>query len=268
MRDSLGAGKGEAPTLTTESADKSVAGQQAETKPDWLLSGAERIAGGMASISGWAGGHFTRAADRYTGSASNSGSNSPLPPPASTEKAMDSTYKGSGGGVDYGDEKKGGFSSTGINAGEYASGDYGESSSAKTTTSGMSASGHKNMVVHPSLSKGLQSLSTQSGSVLRLSNSARDRLLNVSEGMGRKVGGVGRSKESSSKPPGAIRSNLTRGAEAVNIVLDGFDNAVGGLLTSAGTSTGRAIDHRFGSDAKAASGLIGKTGKNAFLVYQ
>lgn len=70
------------------------------------------------------------------------------------------------------------------------------------------------------------------------------------------------------KKPGAFRTHLARGAQAANVVIDGFDSALTSLVSSAGSSAGQAIEFRFGPEARAASGLAGNVGRNCFLVYK
>lgn len=126
------------------------------------------------------------------------------------------------------------------------------------------------MSIHPSIAKGLSALSTGSGRAVSLSGSARKMILDTSDNAGRRIGGVRSStnKDGTPRQPGAVRTQLQRGATAANIVLEGFDTAVGGLLDSVGASGGKVVGHTFGAQAEQASGHIGKVGKNCFLVYK
>lgn len=126
----------------------------------------------------------------------------------------------------------------------------------------------RNINVHPSISKGLDALATGSGHVVRLSGSARKMILDASEGTGRRIGGVRKNKDGTAREPGAVRKQIQRGAQAVNIVLDGFDTAVGGVVNSVTTSSTSVMQHKFGDQAAKASASTGTVGRNCFLVYK
>lgn len=300
------------------------------------MNGAHGIARGMNTFSGWAGGHMTRAADRYTsrGDAGfNSGAASPsrqgyagspsLGVPGKA-KTMGDVSPSSG----YGDEKRGYTGYAGSSSGvDYSTDQHEDAStwrrspsplqytSAGTSNDGRSSPRRSNVKVHPSVTRGLTALQTGSGHVVRLSGQARTAILNASEGAGRKLGGVSSSmrpgeKEkwqaqerekwekrqygqgytgsptgspslqpatnagppsgtsTPTKKPGAFRTQLARGAQAANVLIDGFDSALSNLVDSAGSSASQAIEFRFGPEARAASGLAGNVGRNVFLVYK
>jgi hypothetical protein len=139
-----------------------------------------------------------------------------------------------------------------------------------TSTPGGTRTSKTNVPIHPSIAKGLSALSSGSGRAVTLSGSARKMILDTSDNAGRRIGGVRSSvnKDGTPRQPGAVRTQLQRGAAAANIVLEGFDTAVGGLLDSVGASGGKVVGHTFGAQAETASGHIGKVGKNCFLVYK
>lgn len=212
---------------------------------------------GLIGVTGWLGGTVEKGANRYAsgkgGSASQSGSATPA-------------------GQQYLDEK----SSTGYNAQalstDYPAGGPGVAGGAGsgTSTPGGTRSSKTNVPIHPSIAKGLSALSSGSGRAVSLSGSARKMILDTSDNAGRRIGGVRSSvnKDGTPRQPGAVRTQLQRGATAANIVLEGFDTAVGGLLDSVGASGGKVVGHTFGAQAETASGHIGKVGKNCFLVYK
>ncbi|CAO1618071.1 unnamed protein product [Parajaminaea phylloscopi] len=228
----------------------------APQEKDWLINGAHYVARGLMGISGWAGGHIERTADRLApkvsvGNEAASESSAPYGAPAA---AAADTYL---------NEKSG----TGIDGSKYSS--DARSSRYQTPPTPSSASCSKrNVNVHPSVSKGLQALSTGSGRVVGISHSARKKLLDAAEGTGRRLGGVRHNKDGTPKEPGMIRKQVQRGAQAVNVVLDGFDSAVGGLLQSAGASTGQVVGHHLGPQARTAAGQVGSVGRNTWLVYK
>ncbi|PWN20049.1 hypothetical protein BCV69DRAFT_313249 [Microstroma glucosiphilum] len=231
--------------------------QASAQEKDWLINGAQYVSKGLIGVTGWLGGTVEKGANRYTagksGNAPQSGSASPA-------------------GQQYLDEK----SSTGYNA-EALSTDYpaggpgvaGGAGSGTSTPSGARSS-KTNVPIHPSIAKGLSALSSGSGRAVSLSGSARKMILDTSDSAGRRIGGVRSStnKDGTPRQPGTMRTQLQRGATAANIVLEGFDTAVGGLLNSVGASSGKVVGHTFGAQAESASGHIGQVGKNCFLVYK
>lgn len=218
---------------------------------DWLINGANYVVHGLVRISGWAGGHIEKTADRLAprgavggGFSGGFGASTPSVQPKLDEK-----------------------SGTGIHGASYAS--DARSDRYRTPPSPSSSSNaRRNINIHPSVSKGLQALSTGSGHVVSLSHSARKTLLDASEGAGRRLGGVRTNKDGTQRQPGLIRRQMQRGAQAVNLVLDGFDAAVEGLLQSAGRSTGQVVGHHLGSQAQTAVGHVGTLGRNTWLVYK
>lgn len=247
-------GKGQPMLVTVDDDPNPVLATTAQPQQkDWLVNGAQYVTKGLMSVSGFLGGGVEKAANKYTGGR-KSGSTTPdssnpgaysLPPP---EKYTDSK------------------SGTGLDSSAYAT--DGSTTTTGTNTAGPSRVGGRQLPVHNSITKGLASLDQGSGKVVQLSGSARGALLNTVEGAGRRIGGVRKNKDGSAREPGAVRKQVQRGAEAANIVLEGVDNAVGGLLSSLGSSSSQVIGHTFGTQAQGAGDSIGHVGKNCFLVYR
>lgn len=216
-------------TIPGTSARPGLVTQQPGDK-DWLINGAHYVSKGLVTVGSWVGGSVDKAAGKYVakGSQPTTPGNA-SPVPIHGEKSTDS--------------------------------------GASTSTTGTSRS-QRNINVHPSIAKGLEGLATGSGHVVRLSGSARKMILDASEGTGRRMGGVRKNKDGTPRQPGAVRKQIQRGAQAVNIVLDGFDTAVGGVVNSVTNSSTSVMQHKYGDQAAKASVHTGTVGRNCFLVYK
>lgn len=240
---------GEKPAAQTSSAAAPALPKAPAGESDWLINGAQYVSRGIITVGGWVGGTVEKAANKYTSKGSADTAYS------APEKLPTSNQTG-----------------TGLDANALGSDAIGTRSGAASGATTPSGSGTKtpsrNVNVHPSISKGLQALSDGSGHVVRLSGSARKALLDASEGAGRRMGGARKNKDGTAREPGTIRKQIQRGAQAANVVLDGFDTALGGILESVTNSSGQVVEAKFGPSAAQASGQIGKVGKNCFLVYK
>lgn len=225
----------DAPDGTTATAAGAPASQSGLTRQqprdkDWLINGAHYVSQGLVTVGSWVGGSVDKAANKYVAKGSQPGT------PGTSTQATTTTGAGAGA--------------------------TGRSSASPAPTS------QRNVNVHPSITKGIEALATGSGHVVRLSGSARKKILDASEGTGRRMGGARKNRDGTDRQPGAVRKQIQRGAQAVNIVLDGFDTAVGGVVNSVTSSSNSVVQHKFGDQAARVSSQTGTVGRNCFLVYK
>ncbi|CAO1616481.1 unnamed protein product [Sympodiomycopsis kandeliae] len=205
--------------------------QQPQDK-DWLINGAHYVSKTLVTVGSWVGGSVDKAAGNYVTKGSN--------------QAQAGGQPGTGQGYSQDVNRVG----------------------SQSSSSSSHSVGQRNINVHPSINKGLEALATGSGHVVKLSGSARKKILDASEGTGRRIGGVRKNKDGTQREPGTIRKQIQRGANAVNIVLDGFDTAVGGVVNSVTSSSTSVMQHKYGDQAAKASSSTGTVGRNCFLVYK
>jgi spartin len=226
---------------------------------DWLLKGATLLSKTLVGGSTWAGQKMLDAADAYVAKST---------PPLSRQ------------GSNQGSEKAGNEKEPSQLAGDRP-----------LTTSGKPA-----VTFNPKLHATSQQLKNISGTATAVSGRTRDAVLNVAGKVGDKIGkttGIQsqpRADGTATKPSG-IRGVLNRSLLAANVVLDGLTQSAETLIASGGAASGRAIEHRYGSEvghsserdrgvlyradvaafncqAKVISGNTASVGRSAFAVYK
>jgi spartin len=179
---------------------------------DWLFKGANFVSKSLITGSAWAGQKMTSAADSYVAKST---------PPTSGRPSFS------------GDDEKGRL------AGD---------DSRPLTTSGRPA-----VTFHPKVHAASQQVKAFSGTAVAVSNSTRDAVLNVAGKVGDKIGKT-TGIQAKAAPDGTlvnqtgIRGALNRSLIAANVVLDGLTQSADTLLASGGEASGRAIEHRYGSE--------------------
>lgn len=183
---------------------------------DWLLKGATLFSKTLVGGSTWAGQKMLDAADSYVARST---------PPLSR--------RGSNQGGEKADSEK-----------DQVQRDR------PLTTSGKTA-----VTFNPKVHATSQQLKNISGTATAVSGRTRDAVLNVAGKVGDKIGkttGIQsqpRADGTAAKPSG-IRGVLNRSLLAANVVLDGLTQSAETLIASGGEASGRAIEHRYGSEVR------------------